>query len=200
MVAIIVDRAVVFQDYSLYPWMTTGKNIMIAMRQRYSKWPKSELKEEILDYLSRVGQETSVYDKYPSELSGGMKQRCAICRAFALNSPILLMDEPFGALDAVTRYRLQDMVLELCMKEKQDPKTVVFITHDVEEAMYLANKIFVLGMKPSKVIFSYEFQDKNVTAGDRVELFEQAEYVELNKSLMNILNHDIQRKARENEN
>ena len=200
MVAIIVDRAVVFQDYSLYPWMTTGKNIMIAMRQRYPKRPKSELKEEILDYLSRVGLETSVYDKYPSELSGGMKQRCAICRAFALNSPILLMDEPFGALDAVTRYRLQDMVLELCMKEKQDPKTVVFITHDVEEAMYLANKIFVLGMKPSKVIFSYEFQDKNVTAGDRVELFEQAEYVELNKSLMNILNHDIQRKARENEN
>lgn len=180
--------------------MTTGKNIMIAMRQRYPKRPKSELKEEILDYLSRVGLETSVYDKYPSELSGGMKQRCAICRAFALNSPILLMDEPFGALDAVTRYRLQDMVLELCMKEKQDPKTVVFITHDVEEAMYLANKIFVLGMKPSKVIFSYEFQDKNVTAGDRVELFEQAEYVELNKSLMNILNHDIQRKARENEN
>ena len=85
-------------------------------------------------------------------------------------------------------------------ERKQDPKTVVFITHDVEEAMYLANKIFVLGMKPSKVIFSYEFQDKNVTAGDRVELFEQAEYVELNKSLMNILNHDIQRKARENEN
>lgn len=157
------------------------------------------MKEEILYYLNQVGLEPSVYDKYPFELSGGMRQRCAICRAFALNTSILLMDEPFGALDAVTRYRLQDMVLELCTKEKEDPKTVVFITHDVEEAMYLANKIFVLGMKPSKVIYSYEFQNKKVCLGERANLFEQPEYVNLRKSLMDILNHDIERKAKENE-
>lgn len=194
-----LDRGVVFQDYSLYPWMTTGKNILITMKQRYPKKKKAELKEEILYYLNQVGLESSVYDKYPFELSGGMRQRCAICRAFALNTSILLMDEPFGALDAVTRYRLQDMVLELCTKEKEDPKTVVFITHDVEEAMYLANKIFVLGMKPSKVIYSYEFQNKQICLGERAELFDQPEYVNLRKSLMNILNHDIERKAKENE-
>ena len=194
-----LDRGVVFQDYSLYPWMTTGKNILITMKQRYPKKKKAELKEEILYYLNQVGLEASVYDKYPFELSGGMRQRCAICRAFALNTSILLMDEPFGALDAVTRYRLQDMVLELCTKEKEDPKTVVFITHDVEEAMYLANKIFVLGMKPSKVIYSYEFQNKQICLGERAELFDQPEYVNLRKSLMNILNHDIERKAKENE-
>ena len=194
-----LDRGVVFQDYSLYPWMTTGKNILITMKQRYPKKKKVELKEEILYYLNQVGLESSVYDKYPFELSGGMRQRCAICRAFALNTSILLMDEPFGALDAVTRYRLQDMVLELCTKEKEDPKTVVFITHDVEEAMYLANKIFVLGMKPSKVIYSYEFQNKQICLGERAELFDQPEYVNLRKSLMNILNHDIERKAKENE-
>lgn len=194
-----LDRGVVFQDYSLYPWMTTGKNILIMMKQRYPKKKKAELKEEILYYLNQVGLESSVYDKYPFELSGGMRQRCAICRAFALNTSILLMDEPFGALDAVTRYRLQDMVLELCTKEKEDPKTVVFITHDVEEAMYLANKIFVLGMKPSKVIYSYEFQNKQICLGERAELFDQPEYVNLRKSLMNILNHDIERKAKENE-
>ena len=194
-----LDRGVVFQDYSLYPWMTTGKNILITMKQRYPKKKKAELKEEILYYLNQVGLESSVYDKYPFELSGGMRQRCAICRAFALNTSILLMDEPFGALDTVTRYRLQDMVLELCTKEKEDPKTVVFITHDVEEAMYLANKIFVLGMKPSKVIYSYEFQNKQICLGERAELFDQPEYVNLRKSLMNILNHDIERKAKENE-
>lgn len=194
-----LDRGVVFQDYSLYPWMTTGKNILVTMKQRYPKRKKAELKEEILYYLNQVGLEPSVYDKYPFELSGGMRQRCAICRAFALNTSILLMDEPFGALDAVTRYRLQDMVLELCTKEKEDPKTVVFITHDVEEAMYLANKIFVLGMKPSKVIYSYEFQNKKVCLGERANLFEQPEYVNLRKSLMDILNHDIERKAKENE-
>ena len=194
-----LDRGVVFQDYSLYPWMTTGKNLLITMKQRYPKKKKAELKEEILYYLNQVGLESSVYDKYPFELSGGMRQRCAICRAFALNTSILLMDEPFGALDAVTRYRLQDMVLELCTKEKEEPKTVVFITHDVEEAMYLANKIFVLGMKPSKVIYSYEFQNKQICLGERAELFDQPEYVNLRKSLMNILNHDIERKAKENE-
>lgn len=194
-----LDRGVVFQDYSLYPWMTTGKNILITMKQRYPKKKKAELKEEILYYLNQVGLESSVYDKYPFELSGGMRQRCAICRAFALNTSILLMDEPFGALDAVTRYRLQDMVLELCTKEKENPKTVVFITHDVEEAMYLANKIFVLGMKPSKVIYSYEFQNKQICLGERAELFDQPEYINLRKSLMNILNHDIERKAKENE-
>lgn len=193
-----LERGVVFQDYGLYPWMTTGKNIMLSLQQRYPQKKRAELKKDILYFLNQVGLDTSVYDKYPNELSGGMRQRCAICRAFALDSPILLMDEPFGALDAVTRYRLQDMVVELCQKSDKK-KTVIFVTHDVEEAMYLATKIFVLGMKPSKVIYSYKFEEKDICMGERNELFQKEEYTALRSELMRVLNHDIEERVKENE-
>lgn len=192
-----LDRGVVFQDYSLYPWLTTGKNIMLSLKQNFPQKNKVELKEEILYYLHCVGLDSSVYDKYPNELSGGMRQRCAICRAFALDPPILLMDEPFGALDAVTRFRLQDMVLNLWEKEKQ--KTIVFVTHDIDEAMYLATKIFVLGLKPSKMIYTYEFENKEFSAGERDILFQNSKYINLRKNLMDVLNHDIVRKVNTNE-
>ena len=113
-----LDRAVVFQDYGLYPWMTTGKNILICMKQRYPGKKAKELNDIIMHYFNQVGLDPSVYNKYPTELSGGMRQRCAICRAFAIDSPVLLMDEPFGALDAVTRFRLQEMTLRLCGREQ----------------------------------------------------------------------------------
>ena len=193
-----MDRAVVFQDYGLYPWMTTGKNILICMKQKYPDKKNAELNEVIRYYLNQVGLDSSVYNKYPMELSGGMRQRCAICRAFAMDAPILLMDEPFGALDAVTRFRLQDMTLNLCSHEGKK-KSVVFVTHDVEEAMYLSTKIFVLGMKPSKVIFTYEFKDKRLEPRDRVELFKQDEYVELQKNLMRVLNQNIRERIEEHE-
>ncbi|MBE6008640.1 MAG: ABC transporter ATP-binding protein [Lachnospiraceae bacterium] len=194
-----LDRGVVFQDYSLYPWMTTGKNILISLQQRFPDKSKAELKKEIIDFLKQVGLEESVYNKYPNELSGGMRQRCAICRAFALNPPILLMDEPFGALDAVTRFRLQDVVKNMWSGSRDGEggkgKSVVFVTHDVEEAMYLATKIFVLGMKPSKVIYSYEFSDKDKNK-NRKELFCQPEYQKLREKLMSVLNNDIEERTK----
>ena len=188
-----LDRSVVFQDYSLYPWLTTGKNILLSMKQRYPEMSKTELKEKILFYLDQVGLETSVYNKYPYELSGGMRQRCAICRAFAMDSPVLLMDEPFGALDAVTRFRLQNMVKD--MWRNSGNKTVLFVTHDVEEAMYLSTKIYVMGMKPSRIIYSYEFSDKEHFS-ERREMFSNAEYVQLRDNLINVLNHDIEARTK----
>ena len=98
-----LSRAVVFQDYGLFPWMTSGNNISLAIRQKFKNKDKKEAKEIALDMMKRVGLEEEVYDKLPKELSGGMKQRCAIAQAFAIDAPVLLMDEPFGALDAVTR-------------------------------------------------------------------------------------------------
>lgn len=113
-----LERTVVFQDYGLFPWMTAGENILLALQQKYPKQPKKELKNRAMEMLKQVGLDESVYKKLPKELSGGMKQRCAIARSLGVDAPILLMDEPFGALDAVTRAKLQDLILQLWSKEE----------------------------------------------------------------------------------
>lgn len=187
-----LDRGVVFQDYSLFPWFSAGKNILLSLQQKFKDVPKEELKSRTLHYLREVGLDESVYDKYPNELSGGMRQRCAICRSFALNPPILLMDEPFGALDAVTRTRLQDMVLSLWKKDETSRKTILFVTHDVDEALFLASKIFVFGLRPSKIIFTC-----NVQRGERFsrdDLYSDPQTVTLRQQLIHILNKDIESK------
>ena len=139
-----LNKGVVFQDYGLFPWMTAGENIMLALKQKFPKRNKKELKEIAINMIKAVGLDEAVYKKLPKELSGGMKQRCAIAQAFSIDPPILLMDEPFGALDAVTRARLQDLIRELWAQEEKK-KTVFFVTHDVDEALLLANRILVLG-------------------------------------------------------
>lgn len=118
-----LERGVVFQDYGLFPWMTAGENIVLALKQKYPQKDKKELKKIALEKLTEVGLDQKVFQKLPKELSGGMKQRCAIARAFSIDPPVLLMDEPFGALDAVTRARLQDLVMKLWAKDEQK-KTV----------------------------------------------------------------------------
>lgn len=192
-----LERGVVFQDYSLFPWFTTGKNIMLALRQKYPRESKKALKERALYFLNEVGLDSSTFDKLPKELSGGMQQRCAICRAFALDPPILLMDEPFGALDAVTRAKLQDMILHLWKKDHPNRKTILFVTHDVEEALFLANKIFVFGSSPSKIIYQHTFGEKSKLS--RETLFENKEYIDLRTNLLRILNKDIEAKISESE-
>ncbi len=183
-----LKRGVVFQDYGLFPWMTAGENILLALKQCFPSKDKAELKQIALTMLKAVGLSESVYKKLPKELSGGMKQRCAIAQAFSMNPPILLMDEPFGALDAVTRARLQDLVLELWEKD-ETKKTVFFVTHDVDEALLLSNRILVLGQSPSNVIYDCKIpEDKRPT---RESLFENVEMLQLRNTLIQQINKDV---------
>ena len=183
-----LDRGVVFQNYGLFPWMTAGENIMLALKQKFKHMTKAQHKEIALKALRAVGLDDSVYSKLPKELSGGMKQRCAIAQAFSINPPALLMDEPFGALDAVTRARLQDMVLDLWGSLEQK-KTVFFVTHDVDEALLLATRICVLGQAPSKVIYDVKIPaDRKPT---RDTLFEDVEMMKLRNELIRQINKDV---------
>ena len=152
-----LQRGMVFQDYGLFPWMTTGENITIALERRYPEKNKEERKELALHWMNNVGMDKSLYDKLPGELSGGQKQRCGIARAFAIDPPILLMDEPFGSLDAVTKAKLQDLVLKLWQQECDKRKTVFFVTHEVDEALLLATDIYVLSQSPAEVMYHHSF-------------------------------------------
>lgn len=183
-----LEQGVVFQDYGLFPWMTAGENIMLALRQRFPTRDKKTLKQIALDKLREVGLDEAVYHKLPKELSGGMKQRCAIAQVFGVDPPVLLMDEPFGALDAVTRARLQDLVLELW--SKQEPKkTVFFVTHDVDEAILLANRIVVFGQSPSNVI--YECAVPAEKRPTRETQFENPQILQLRNTLIRQINKDV---------
>ena len=183
-----LNRGVVFQDYGLFPWMSAGDNIMLALKQRFPEKQKSELKEITVNALESVGLSKDVYKKYPKELSGGMKQRCAIAQAFSVDPPVLLMDEPFGALDAVTRAKLQDMILDLWSKTTPK-KNVFFVTHDVDEAMLLANRIVVLGQKPSNIIYQAVIpEEKRPT---RETQFDNVETLKFRNELITQINKDV---------
>ena len=183
-----LERGVVFQNYGLFPWMTAGKNIVLALKQRYPDKDKKELKEIAQKALLSVGLKEDTFNKLPKELSGGMKQRCAIAQAFSIDPPVLLMDEPFGALDAVTRANLQDMVLELWANQEQK-KTVFFITHDVDEALLLATRICVLGQSPSNVIYDVSIPLEKKPS--RANLFEDIEMMKLRNELIRQINKDV---------
>lgn len=185
-----LERSIVFQDYGLFPWMSSGENIMLALQQKYPKKTKKELKPIILDMLNKVGLDESVYKKLPKELSGGMKQRCAIARSLSVDSPIMLMDEPFGALDAVTRAKLQDLVLDLWSKEEVK-KTVFFVTHDVDEALLLANRIVVFGQSPSSIIYDCKIPDEK--RATRENQFENPEILQMRNILIKNINKDVER-------
>ena len=141
-----VDRGVVFQQYALFPWLTVKKNVMFGLKLKKGM-TDAEREEIAMKYIKMVGLEKFV-DSYPKELSGGMKQRVAIARAYAVNPSILLMDEPFGALDAQTRTQLQTELLKTWEEEK---KTCFFITHDVEEAILLASRVVVMSARPGRI-------------------------------------------------
>ena len=139
------ERGVVFQQYALFPWLTVKKNVMFALEMRGIKGKEAE--EEAMKYLEMVDL-SKFADSYPKELSGGMKQRVAIARAYAAEPEVLLMDEPFGALDAQTRTQLQTELLETWQKKK---KTCFFITHDVDEAIILAQKVIIMSARPGRI-------------------------------------------------
>jgi NitT/TauT family transport system ATP-binding protein len=139
------DRGMVFQEYALFPWMTVAQNIAFGLE--IQKKEKAEINltvNQLLDLLHL----TDFRDRFPKDLSGGMRQRVAIARVLALDSPIMLMDEPFGALDALTRRNLQDELLRIWEKLG---KTILFVTHSIEESIYLADRIVVMTYRPGTV-------------------------------------------------
>ena len=139
------DRGMVFQDYALFPWMTVRQNIGFGPRQR--QLPRKEV-EEIADGFVRLVGLESAANRYPNQLSGGMKQRVAIARVLANDCEVLLMDEPFGALDALTR---EKMNLELLRIWQQARKTIVFVTHGISEAVFLGTRVVVLTAGPARM-------------------------------------------------
>lgn len=139
------DRGVIFQQYALFPWLTALQNVEFGLRLQGLR--KTERQEKAMHYLDLVGI-ADFANALPKELSGGMKQRCAIARAYAVNPSVLLMDEPFGALDALTRVQMQDELLSTWQKER---RTIVFITHDVDEAVYLASRVVVMSPRPGRI-------------------------------------------------
>lgn len=173
-----VDRAVVFQHYSLFPWLTAKGNVLFGIKQSGKKYSKKERDELANNYLKSV-ELFEAKDKYPNELSGGMQQRVAVARALALESNILLMDEPFGAIDPKLRLELQELVLKL---SKENKKTVIFVTHDIDEALLLADRIFV--MEPGKIKEELEVNLK--TPRKREELVSTSEYQGLYKRLFSL--------------
>ncbi len=173
------ERGVIFQQYALFPWLTVRKNVEFGLETAHV--PKKQRHEIAQRYIAMVGLEQFA-DALPKMLSGGMRQRCAIARAYAVNPSILLMDEPFGALDALTRVRLQEQLLETW---SQDRRTVVFITHDVDEAVFLANRVIVMAARPGRI-----FSTIDVPAVTRDEAFRMSDqFAHLRNQVWSAVHH-----------
>src|SRR5690349_15270061 len=139
------DRGIVFQHFALFPWKTVRANILYGLERQ--RMPRTERERRARAFIDMVGL-SGFEDSYPSQLSGGMKQRTAIARTLAFDPDILLMDEPFGALDAQTRGLMQSELLSIWQRT---PKTVIFVTHDVQEAVYLADRVAVMSARPGRI-------------------------------------------------
>src|SRR5580704_14947650 len=139
------DRGIVFQHFALFPWKTVRSNVLYGLERM--RLPRKEREERAQGFIDLVGL-TGFEDSYPTQLSGGMKQRAAIARTLALDPNILLMDEPFGALDSQTRSLMQAELLNIWQRS---PKTVIFVTHDVQEAVYLADRVAVMSARPGRI-------------------------------------------------
>ena len=139
-----LERGVVFQGRALMPWLSVRGNIAFAVRSKWPDWSRAQIDEQVQKYVAMVGL-NAAFDKKPSQLSGGMKQRVGIARAFAIEPKMLLLDEPFEALDALTRGTIQDELLRICAQTRQ---TVFMITHDVDEAVLLADTVLLMSNGP----------------------------------------------------
>ena len=183
------DRGVVFQHYSLFPWMTARKNVAFGIKQVNKNASRAERYQLADEFLDKVGLE-QFKNKYPSQLSGGMQQRVAIARALAMDTDILLMDEPFGAIDAKNRTILQELLLELWEGDGNSTrKTVVFVTHDIDEAILLSDKIVMMTANPGRVY--REIKVPFERPRNRSELVQTAGYTRFRNELMSMFYSDI---------
>lgn len=176
------DRAVVFQNHSLLPWLTVYQNVELAVKQVAGKQGKSWVKEQVHHYLKLIQMEHAA-DKKPDEISGGMKQRVGIARALALQPKVLLMDEPFGALDALTRAHLQDALMKI---QAELNNTVIMITHDVDEAVLLSDKIVMMTNGPAATVGEV-LNIELARPRERVALAEDAQYQKYRQSVLKFL-------------
>ncbi|KAK3604008.1 hypothetical protein CHS0354_026807 [Potamilus streckersoni] len=162
------ERIIVFQEHSLLPWKSVLDNVMFPLI-RARKVSKSEAEQRAMNYLQKVHLEDQRH-KYPHQLSGGQRQRVSIARAFAMQSKILLMDEPYGALDALTKNKMQDELLELCGETKA---TVIFITHDIQEAIKVGHRVLVLSSHPGQVVAELNSVPPTASASERQALHDR---------------------------
>ena len=176
------ERMMVFQHYSLLPWLTVQENVRLAVDEVLKNASAIEKKQIVSEHLAMVNL-TAAANKYPDEISGGMKQRVGIARALAIRPKMLLMDEPFGALDALTRGKLQRQVLDIW---ENNPQAVMMVTHDVDEALYMSDRIVMMTSGPNAKIgeiLEVPFEHPR----DRQALRESKEYFELRNHALNFL-------------
>lgn len=174
------DRGMVFQGYTLFPWLTVRQNIEFGLKRR--GMPSRERKDIVEHYLNEVGL-LRFADNYSKQLSGGMMQRVAIARALANDPQILLMDEPFGALDSQTRLQMQQLLLRVWEHSK---KTVLFVTHDIDEAILLGDRIFVMGARPGRI---KEVLDVPIERPRNLDMVMDPEFIRMKRSIFHLL-HD----------
>lgn len=172
------DRGMVFQAYTLFPWLTVENNIRFGLKLK--KLAKPAADDIVEKYLNLVGL-TDFRNRLPKELSGGMKQRVAIARALANNPEVLLMDEPFGALDPDTKGNMQLQLRELWEKEKH---TVIFITHDIEEAVFLSQRVYVMSSRPGRIVADIPV---DLPARRDLELKDTPEFIQIRKKIHSLL-------------
>ena len=172
------DRGMVFQGYSLFPWLTVQKNVEFGLKmKKVSKAERAKIALEFIELVGLKGFEHAL----PKQLSGGMKQRVAIARTLANHPEVLLMDEPFGALDAQTRVVMQELLAKISRKTKN---TILFITHDIDEAILLADKIYVMSRRPGTI---REVIDVNIEGERNHEILVKPEFLAMKQKIMNML-------------
>lgn len=184
------ERGVIFQEYGVFPWLTVEENIAFGLKLAANRVPERERRDICARYMRLMGL-TDFAQAYPKTLSGGMRQRLAIARAYAVKPQFLLMDEPFGALDAQTRSAMQDLLLLVLAEEG---KTVMLITHSVEEAIYLSSKIIVVTARPAKV---REIIEVPFTYPREEGLHERAEFGALRSHIRELVMKEYAAQARQ---
>jgi nitrate/nitrite transport system ATP-binding protein len=178
-----ISRGVIFQNHSLLPWKTALANVAFSVRARWPQWSRDQVRAHSLRYLHMVGLKGGAEHRRPAQLSGGMRQRVGIARAFAIQPEVLLMDEPFGALDALTRSTVQD---ELLAMWRDSGPTVFLITHDIDEAIYLADRVLLMSEGP-RARLAEEVRVPLPRPRDRASLLKDPLYYEVRARLVDFL-------------
>ena len=176
------ERGVIFQNYSLLPWLTVGQNVYMAVKEAFPKEKKSVLNKIVADYVEMVSL-THAINKRPKELSGGMRQRVAVARALAMKPEMIIMDEPLGALDALTRGNLQDEILNIWGKDK---RTALLITNDVDEGIYMADRIIPLRPGPNATL-GPEFKIDIERPRDKTEMNDNPNFKQTRNAIIEYL-------------